>query len=41
MVPATRSPTPMRSAFGAGANGRLRALEHRSVSLPSPMHEFV
>ncbi|MFJ5969516.1 xanthine dehydrogenase family protein molybdopterin-binding subunit [Streptomyces sp. NPDC093060] len=36
-----RSPTVQRVRLGAGADGRLRALEHRSVSLTSTVHEFV
>ncbi|MFJ9818466.1 xanthine dehydrogenase family protein molybdopterin-binding subunit [Streptomyces sp. NPDC101151] len=36
-----RSPTTQRVRLGAGADGRLRALEHRSVSLTSTVHEFV
>ncbi|MFI5688067.1 xanthine dehydrogenase family protein molybdopterin-binding subunit [Streptomyces sp. NPDC051636] len=36
-----RSPTAQRIRLGADADGRLRALEHRSVSLTSTVHEFV
>ncbi|OXY89437.1 xanthine dehydrogenase family protein molybdopterin-binding subunit [Streptomyces diastatochromogenes] len=36
-----RSPTVQRVRLGADAEGRLRALEHRSVSLTSTVHEFV
>ncbi|QTD96106.1 xanthine dehydrogenase family protein molybdopterin-binding subunit [Streptomyces cyanogenus] len=36
-----RSPTTQRVRLGADADGRLRALEHRSVSLTSTVHEFV
>ncbi|MEV0221761.1 xanthine dehydrogenase family protein molybdopterin-binding subunit [Streptomyces sp. NPDC050704] len=36
-----RSPTVQRIRLGAGADGRLRALEHRSLSLTSAVHEFV
>ncbi|MBL1110740.1 molybdopterin-dependent oxidoreductase, partial [Streptomyces sp. 5-8] len=36
-----RSPTAQRVRLGADADGRLRALEHRSVSLTSTVHEFV
>ncbi|MFJ9867662.1 xanthine dehydrogenase family protein molybdopterin-binding subunit [Streptomyces sp. NPDC101165] len=36
-----RSPTVQRVRLGADADGRLRALEHRSVSLTSTVHEFV
>jgi xanthine dehydrogenase YagR molybdenum-binding subunit len=36
-----RSPTTQRVRLGADAGGRLRALEHRSVSLTSTVHEFV
>ncbi|UQI45707.1 xanthine dehydrogenase family protein molybdopterin-binding subunit [Streptomyces sp. HU2014] len=36
-----RSPTVQRIRLGADAGGRLRALEHRSVSLTSTVFEFV
>ncbi|WP_336114610.1 xanthine dehydrogenase family protein molybdopterin-binding subunit [Streptomyces sp. PTD9-10] len=36
-----RSPTVQRVRLGADADGRLRALEHHSVSLTSTVHEFV
>ncbi|MBL1110741.1 molybdopterin-dependent oxidoreductase, partial [Streptomyces sp. 5-8] len=36
-----RSPTAQRVRLGADADGRLRALEHRAVSLTSTVHEFV
>ncbi|MEV6839593.1 xanthine dehydrogenase family protein molybdopterin-binding subunit [Streptomyces sp. NPDC051133] len=36
-----RSPTTQHVRLGADADGRLRALEHRSVSLTSTVHEFV
>ncbi|MFF4399646.1 xanthine dehydrogenase family protein molybdopterin-binding subunit [Streptomyces sp. NPDC001480] len=36
-----RSPTTQRIRLGADADGRLRALEHRSQSLTSTVHEFV
>ncbi|MGW3205577.1 xanthine dehydrogenase family protein molybdopterin-binding subunit [Streptomyces sp. NPDC001135] len=36
-----RSPTTQRVRLGADADGRLRALEHRSVSVTSTVHEFV
>ncbi|MEU6669632.1 xanthine dehydrogenase family protein molybdopterin-binding subunit [Streptomyces sp. NPDC046727] len=36
-----RSPTIQRVRLGADTGGRLRALEHRSVSLTSTVHEFV
>ncbi|GGU98049.1 oxidoreductase [Streptomyces filipinensis] len=36
-----RSPTAQRVRLGADADGRLRALEHRSVSVTSTVHEFV
>ncbi|GAA2730041.1 xanthine dehydrogenase family protein molybdopterin-binding subunit [Streptomyces nogalater] len=36
-----RSPTVQRVRLGADADGRLRALEHRSVSRTSTVHEFV
>ncbi|MEU5593031.1 xanthine dehydrogenase family protein molybdopterin-binding subunit [Streptomyces sp. NPDC020298] len=36
-----RSPTTQRIRLGSGADGRLRALEHRSQSLTSTVHEFV
>ncbi|MEU6476999.1 xanthine dehydrogenase family protein molybdopterin-binding subunit [Streptomyces sp. NPDC047017] len=36
-----RSPTAQRIRLGADADGRLRALEHRSVSQTSTVHEFV
>jgi xanthine dehydrogenase YagR molybdenum-binding subunit len=36
-----RSPTAQRIRLGADADGRLRALEHRSLSLTSTVHEFV
>ncbi|MFK4149979.1 xanthine dehydrogenase family protein molybdopterin-binding subunit [Streptomyces sp. NPDC004065] len=36
-----RSPTAQRVRLGADADGRLRALEHRSLSLTSTVHEFV
>ncbi|MFF7969808.1 molybdopterin cofactor-binding domain-containing protein [Streptomyces sp. NPDC007905] len=36
-----RSPTTQRVRLGADAGGRLRALEHRSLSLTSTVHEFV
>jgi xanthine dehydrogenase YagR molybdenum-binding subunit len=35
-----RSPTAQRIRLGADADGRLRALEHRSLSLTSTVHEF-
>ncbi|MGV9251856.1 xanthine dehydrogenase family protein molybdopterin-binding subunit [Streptomyces sp. NPDC003697] len=36
-----RSPTAQRVRLGADAGGRLRALDHRSLSLTSTVHEFV
>ncbi|WP_255953726.1 xanthine dehydrogenase family protein molybdopterin-binding subunit [Streptomyces odontomachi] len=36
-----RSPTAQRIRLGADADGRLRALEHRSLSVTSTVHEFV
>ncbi|MQY40699.1 putative xanthine dehydrogenase YagR molybdenum-binding subunit [Streptomyces sp. RB17] len=36
-----RSPTTQRVRLGADAEGRLRALEHSSLSLTSTVHEFV
>ncbi|MBA2813116.1 xanthine dehydrogenase family protein molybdopterin-binding subunit [Streptomyces sp. KM273126] len=36
-----RSPTTQRVRLGADADGRLRALEHSSLSLTSTVHEFV
>ncbi|MFF9884450.1 MULTISPECIES: xanthine dehydrogenase family protein molybdopterin-binding subunit [Streptomyces] len=36
-----RSPTVQRVRLGADADGRLRALEHRSVSRTSTVYEFV
>ncbi|WP_181763757.1 xanthine dehydrogenase family protein molybdopterin-binding subunit [Streptomyces albidus (ex Kaewkla and Franco 2022)] len=36
-----RSPTTQRIRLGADADGRLRALEHDSLSLTSTVHEFV
>ncbi|MFF7387814.1 xanthine dehydrogenase family protein molybdopterin-binding subunit [Streptomyces scabiei] len=36
-----RSPTTQRVRLGADADGRLRALEHRSHSLTSTVYEFV
>ncbi|MEV5348710.1 xanthine dehydrogenase family protein molybdopterin-binding subunit [Streptomyces achromogenes] len=36
-----RSPTIQRVRLGADADGRLRALEHRSVSRTSTFHDFV
>lgn len=36
-----RSPTTQRLRLGADPDGRLRALEHRSLSLTSSVHEFV
>jgi xanthine dehydrogenase YagR molybdenum-binding subunit len=36
-----RSPTTQRVRLGADADGRLRALEHDSLSLTSTVHEFV
>ncbi|MYW19246.1 molybdopterin-dependent oxidoreductase [Streptomyces sp. SID2955] len=36
-----RSPTSQRVRLGADADGRLRALEHRALSLTSTVHEFV
>ncbi|MEU7552791.1 xanthine dehydrogenase family protein molybdopterin-binding subunit [Streptomyces sp. NPDC044571] len=36
-----RSPTRQRLRLGADADGRLRALEHRSLSLTSTVHEFI
>ncbi|WP_406153492.1 xanthine dehydrogenase family protein molybdopterin-binding subunit [Streptomyces sp. NBC_01023] len=36
-----RSPTAQRIRLGADPDGRLRALEHRSLSLTSTVHEFV
>jgi xanthine dehydrogenase YagR molybdenum-binding subunit len=36
-----RSPTTHRVRLGADADGRLRALEHRSQSLTSTVHQFV
>ncbi|GAA2569967.1 xanthine dehydrogenase family protein molybdopterin-binding subunit [Streptomyces roseoviolaceus] len=36
-----RSPTAQRVRLGADADGRLRALEHRSLNLTSTVHEFV
>ncbi|MEW2339897.1 MULTISPECIES: xanthine dehydrogenase family protein molybdopterin-binding subunit [Streptomyces] len=43
MFPLTgyRSPTSQRVRLGADAEGRLRALEHRSVSQTSTVHTFV
>ncbi|MDX3358242.1 xanthine dehydrogenase family protein molybdopterin-binding subunit [Streptomyces sp. ME02-6978.2a] len=43
MFPLTgyRSPTSQRVRLGADADGRLRALEHRSVSQTSTVHTFV
>lgn len=36
-----RSPTAQRVRLGAGADGRLRALEHRSLNQTSTVYEFV
>ncbi|MBZ9645720.1 xanthine dehydrogenase family protein molybdopterin-binding subunit [Streptomyces sp. PSKA30] len=36
-----RSPTAQRVRLGADADGRLRALEHRSLSVTSTVYEFV
>ncbi|MEU1672107.1 xanthine dehydrogenase family protein molybdopterin-binding subunit [Streptomyces roseifaciens] len=36
-----RSPTAQRVRLGADADGRLRALEHRSLSLTSTVYEFI
>ncbi len=36
-----RSPTAQRVRLGADADGRLRALEHHSLSLTSTVHEFI
>ncbi|OON80133.1 xanthine dehydrogenase family protein molybdopterin-binding subunit [Streptomyces tsukubensis] len=36
-----RSPTAQRVRLGAHPDGRLRALEHRSLSMTSSVHEFV
>ncbi|WP_409473778.1 xanthine dehydrogenase family protein molybdopterin-binding subunit [Streptomyces sp. HC307] len=36
-----RSPTAQRVRLGADADGRLRALEHHSLSVTSTVHEFV
>ncbi|GGL86763.1 oxidoreductase [Streptomyces fumigatiscleroticus] len=36
-----RSPTAQRVRLGADADGRLRALEHRSLNLTSTFHEYV
>ncbi|GGW70422.1 oxidoreductase [Streptomyces lucensis JCM 4490] len=36
-----RSPTTQRVRLGADADGRLRALEHRSLSMTSTVHEFI
>ncbi|MER6982755.1 xanthine dehydrogenase family protein molybdopterin-binding subunit [Streptomyces carpinensis] len=36
-----RSPTAQRVRLGADADGRLRALEHRSLNLTSTVHEFI
>ncbi|WP_406173261.1 xanthine dehydrogenase family protein molybdopterin-binding subunit [Streptomyces canus] len=36
-----RSPTRQRLQLGADADGRLRALEHRSLSVTSTVHEFI
>ncbi|MGC9376926.1 xanthine dehydrogenase family protein molybdopterin-binding subunit [Streptomyces sp. MH13] len=36
-----RSPTTQRVRLGAEADGRLRALEHRSLNQTSTVHEFV
>jgi xanthine dehydrogenase YagR molybdenum-binding subunit len=36
-----RSPTTQRIRLGARADGRLRALDHSSLSLTSTVHEFV
>ncbi|MFB7656712.1 MULTISPECIES: xanthine dehydrogenase family protein molybdopterin-binding subunit [unclassified Streptomyces] len=36
-----RSPTAQRVRLGAGTDGRLRALDHRSVSQTSTVYEFV
>ncbi|MEU1212905.1 xanthine dehydrogenase family protein molybdopterin-binding subunit [Streptomyces sp. NPDC005790] len=36
-----RSPTTQRIRLGADAEGRLRALEHRCLSLTSTVHEFI
>ncbi|MCM3262679.1 xanthine dehydrogenase family protein molybdopterin-binding subunit [Streptomyces thermoviolaceus] len=36
-----RSPTVQRVRLGADADGRLRALEHHSLSLTSAVHDFV
>ncbi|MGW0843933.1 xanthine dehydrogenase family protein molybdopterin-binding subunit [Streptomyces sp. NPDC002787] len=36
-----RSPTTQRVRLGADPDGRLRALEHRSQSLTSTVHEFI
>ncbi|MEU1932915.1 xanthine dehydrogenase family protein molybdopterin-binding subunit [Streptomyces coeruleorubidus] len=36
-----RSPTAQRVRLGADADGRLHALEHRSLNMTSSVHEFV
>ncbi|GGZ44451.1 xanthine dehydrogenase family protein molybdopterin-binding subunit [Streptomyces bluensis] len=36
-----RSPTTQRVRLGADADGRLRALDHSSLSLTSTVHEFI
>ncbi|WP_338672702.1 xanthine dehydrogenase family protein molybdopterin-binding subunit [Streptomyces sp. SCSIO 30461] len=36
-----RSPTAQRVRLGADSDGRLRALEHRSQSVTSTVHEFI
>ncbi|CAL9644245.1 Aldehyde oxidoreductase molybdenum-binding subunit PaoC [Streptomyces sp. enrichment culture] len=36
-----RSPTAQRVRLGAGADGRLRALEHRSLNQTSTVYEFI
>ncbi|MER7837044.1 xanthine dehydrogenase family protein molybdopterin-binding subunit [Streptomyces sp. NPDC096040] len=36
-----RSPTAQRVRLGADSDGRLRALEHRSLNLSSTVHEFL
>ncbi|WP_151476141.1 xanthine dehydrogenase family protein molybdopterin-binding subunit [Streptomyces albicerus] len=36
-----RSPTTQRIRLGADTDGRLRALDHRSLSLTSTVHEFI
>ncbi|MFI5978807.1 xanthine dehydrogenase family protein molybdopterin-binding subunit [Streptomyces sp. NPDC051452] len=36
-----RSPTTQRVRLGADADGRLRALEHRSLSVTSTVYEFI